>query len=130
MKAKGTGNFRHPPIRGSEAPISPFPLRGKGGDGGGARLTIRHGAAAVAVVAALACAGCGYQPWVSEGNYLTYDHPFTEAAAEGIRKNAEGTCKQRRQIAIQTVRVCSLTQCTTSFQCIDEDDARRIGESK
>jgi hypothetical protein len=78
----------------------------------------------------LIVAGCAQQPWVAEGNYLTYDHPFTEAAAESARQNALGRCRQRDEIAIQTSRVCSLTQCTTSYQCISADDARKIGEKK
>jgi len=79
----------------------------------------------------LACSGCGQQPWVAEGNYLTYDHPFTEAAAESARRNAEGRCRQRDQTAFETNRVCSLTQCTTRYQCMSaEDAARLIGEKK
>ena len=106
-KSKGKANFRHPPF------------------------AIRHGAAAVLVAAALACAGCGPQPWVREGNYVTYDHPFTEASAQAVRKNAEGICRQRDLAAFESSRVCSLTQCTTSYQCMDEVDAKRLaGEKK
>jgi hypothetical protein len=104
QKAKGKGNFRHSPS------------------------AIRHGAAAAIAVAALAA--CGQQPWVGDGNYFTYDHPFTEAAAESARQNALGRCRQRDEIAIQTSRTCSLTRCTTSYQCISADDARKIGEKK
>jgi hypothetical protein len=82
------------------------------------------------LVTLLLVAGCSQQPWVAEGNYFTYDHPFTEAAAESARQNALGRCRQRDEIAIQTSRVCSLTQCTTSYQCISADDARKIGEKK
>jgi len=111
MKAQGTRqqatgkvNFRH----------SPF--------------AIRLGAA---VVAAALCAGCGPQPWVQEGNYLTYDHPFSEASAQAVRKNAEWTCGQRDLAAFESSRVCSLTQCTTSYQCMSDADAQRlIGEKK
>jgi hypothetical protein len=107
MKAKGKGHFRHPPS------------------------AIRHGAAAVLVTAALACAGCGPQPFVREGNYVTYDHPFTEASAQAVRKNAEGICRERNQAAFESSRACSLTQCTTSYQCMSEEDARRlIGEKR
>jgi hypothetical protein len=66
-----------------------------------------------------------------EGNYLTYDHPFSEASAAAVRKNAEGICRQRDQTAFESSRACSLTQCTTSYQCMDEVDARRLaGEKK
>ncbi len=92
-------------------------------------FAIRHGAAA-AVVAAALCAGCGPQPHVIEGNYLTYDHPFTDAAAAAVRNNAEGICRQRDQTAVETTRACSLTQCTTSYQCMDEADAKRLAEEK
>ncbi|MGH8642264.1 MAG: hypothetical protein ACRET6_11155, partial [Burkholderiales bacterium] len=66
----------------------------------------------------LAVAGCGPQPYVMEGNYLTYDHPFSEASAAAVRKNAEGICRQRDQTAVETSRACSLTQCTTNYQCM------------
>jgi hypothetical protein len=81
-------------------------------------------------VALVACAGCGPQPYVMEGNYLTYHHPFSEASAAAVRKNAEGTCRQRDQTAVETSRACSLTQCTTSYQCMDEVDARRLAGEK
>ena len=104
MKANGKGNFRH----------SPF--------------AIRH---CLAAVLAAALAGCGPQPYVAEGNYLTYDHPFSEAAAAAVRKSAEGICRQRDQTAVETSRACSLTQCTTNYQCMDDADARRLaGEKK
>jgi hypothetical protein len=104
--------------------------KAKGKDFRHSPSAIRHGAAAVVVAAAL-CAGCGPQPWVAEGNYLTYDHPFSEAAAAAVRRNAEGRCRQRSQTAFESSRACSLTQCTTSYQCMDEEDARRLaGEKK
>jgi hypothetical protein len=90
---------------------------------------IRHGAAAVAIAAA-ALAGCGPQPYIMEGNYFTYDHPFSEASAAAVRKNAEGVCRQRNRAAAETSRACSLTRCTTSYQCLDEIDARRLGGEK
>ena len=117
MKTKRKGNFRHP-LLPSRLP-------------GAVSCAIRHGAAAVVVAAALACAGCGAQPSTTEGNYLTYDHPFSEAAAEAVRKNAEGICRQRDRTAVETSRACSLARCTTSYQCMDEVDARRLaGEKK
>jgi len=79
----------------------------------------------------LLVAGCGPRPFVMEGNYLTYDHPFSDASAAAVRKNAEGICRQRSQVAVETNRACSLTQCTTNYQCMDEEDARRLaGEKK
>lgn len=68
----------------------------------------------------LACAGCGtIQPTTSEGNALTYTHPFTDAAAEAVRKNAEKTCGDRRQAALRTGGTCSLKECVTYYQCVD-----------
>lgn len=60
---------------------------------------------------------------ISEGNYLTYDHPFTEAAAQAALTSAEKQCAQRKQVAIKTNSACSLTRCTTHFQCIDKSGA-------
>jgi hypothetical protein len=91
----------------------------------------RIGPRAALLAAVLACAGCGPQPYIMEGSYLTYDHPFTEAAAQAVRRNAEGLCRQRDAAAVETSRACSLTRCTTSYQCMSETDARRLaGEKK
>jgi hypothetical protein len=92
------------------------------------RIPVRR-AALLAVL--LACAGCGIQPQILEGNYLTYDHAFTDAAAAEVRRNAEATCRQRDQVAAGTSRACSLTRCTTSYQCMSgEDAARQAGQTK
>jgi len=74
----------------------------------------------------LACAGCGIQPVVLEGNYLTYEIPFTDAGAEAARANAELICKSRNQVAVATTRACSLTQCTTNFQCMEPAEAKEF----
>ena len=71
----------------------------------------------------LACAGCGIQPVVVQGNYLTYEHPFTDAAAESARANAEWWCKKRYQVPVRTSGTCSLTRCTTNFQCVKPGEA-------
>ena len=73
----------------------------------------------------LACASCGIQPLVMQGNYLTYEHPFTDAGAESARANAELECKRRKQVAVRTTRACSLTQCTTNFQCMEPAEAKQ-----
>jgi hypothetical protein len=88
---------------------------------------IRHGAAA-AFAAALA--GCGTHPHTIEGNYLTYEHAFTDAATEAARKNAEATCRWRSLVAVSTSRACSLTQCTTSYQCVNEKPVTLPAEPK
>jgi hypothetical protein len=74
----------------------------------------------------LACAGCGIQPVVVQGNYLTYEHPFTDAAAESARANAEWWCKARNQVPVRTTSTCSLTVCTTNFQCMDPAEAKEF----
>lgn len=74
-----------------------------------------------ALVLALASAGCaGVYPGTMEANYLTYQHPFSDAAAEAVRRSAESVCAQRKQRAVRTSGACSLTECTTHYQCISE----------
>ena len=66
----------------------------------------------------LACAGCGtINPVIDGGDYLTYEHPFTDAAAQSVQQNAGKTCADRKRDAVKTNSVCSLTQCTTHYQC-------------
>jgi len=60
---------------------------------------------------------------VMESNYMTFDHPFTDAAAENVRLRAGRLCEQRKQSAIKTESICSLTKCTTHYQCVDKADA-------
>lgn len=95
---------------------------------------------ALFLVLLTACAGCGtaalfdslpptpYSPSYSfnifgEGNYLTYDHAFTDAAAEIVRKNAESQCAQKRLVAVRTSGACSLARCTTHYYCMKPADA-------
>ena len=56
---------------------------------------------------------------VSAGNYLTYDHPFTDEAAAKAKAEAEKLCAQRKQLAVQTSVACTMERCTTNFQCVD-----------
>lgn len=71
------------------------------------------------------CAGIGADNVivVMESNYMTFEHPFTDAAAEDIRKRAGRLCDQRKQAAIRTESTCSLTKCTTHYQCVDKANA-------
>lgn len=72
----------------------------------------------------MACAGCATpQLVVMESNYLTYEHAFTDAAAEAARKNAEKQCAHTKQVAVRTSGVCSLTRCTVNYQCMNKADA-------
>jgi hypothetical protein len=66
----------------------------------------------------------GYEP---DENFLSFNHPFTDAAAADVRVRAERICGLRKQVVIQTSRTCSLEQCTTNFQCIDAADAAKHG---
>jgi hypothetical protein len=66
----------------------------------------------------------GYEP---DENFLSFNHPFTDGAIADARARAERLCGQRKQVVIQTSRSCSLTQCTTNFQCIDAADAAKYG---
>ncbi|MBI2509419.1 MAG: hypothetical protein HYV99_05470 [Betaproteobacteria bacterium] len=59
----------------------------------------------------------------SESNYVTYEHAFTDAAADAARRSAEQQCAYKKQVAVKTTSACSLTRCTTSFQCMDGKDA-------
>jgi hypothetical protein len=88
-------------------------------------------ALAITFVAALLLAACaeksllvGYE---ENENFLSFNHPFTDAAAADVRVRAERICGLRKQAVIQTSRTCSLEQCTTNFQCIDAADAAKYG---
>lgn len=88
-------------------------------------------ALAITFVAALLLAACaeksllvGYE---ENENFLSFNHPFTDAAAADVRVRAERICGLRKQAVIQTSRACSLEQCTTNFQCIDAADAAKYG---
>lgn len=66
----------------------------------------------------------GYPPNIfGEGNYLTYEHAFTDAAAESVRKNAESLCRQKKQVAVRSSGTCSLTRCTTHYYCMKPAEA-------
>lgn len=67
----------------------------------------------------------GYE---KDENFLSFNHAFTDAAAAEVRARAERLCGIRKQAVIQTSRTCSLTQCTTNFQCIDAADAAKYGK--
>lgn len=83
------------------------------------------------LIAALlaACAGCApsYRDYIiRESNYMTFEHPFTEAESERARKNAERHCAETRHLAVKTRSVCTLTRCTTHYQCMDREEAARF----
>jgi hypothetical protein len=82
----------------------------------------------------LGCSGCNLSSFCPgcdgvtiatplESNYITFEHPFTDAAADEARIRAERICGQRKQIAFKTASACSLTRCTTHYQCADKPAA-------
>ena len=77
------------------------------------------------VVLLLLGAGCAPQTIEIEGsNYITYDHAFTDRAAEDVARRAEKFCAKKKQAAVKTSRACSLKQCTTNYACVDRDSAK------
>jgi len=77
----------------------------------------------------LGFAGCGtIYPNIDEGSYLTYDHPFTDAAALAVLRSAEKICAERKRNAMKSTSTCSLTQCTTHYLCVDQAKNLGIGD--
>ena len=62
---------------------------------------------------------------IQEGNYLTFQHVHADEAAAAVRQRADKLCGDRKLVAVRTRGVCSLTRCTTHYQCMDEEDAAR-----
>jgi hypothetical protein len=73
------------------------------------------------------CTGFQYVDYENDTNYLTFNHPFTDKDLAKVQSSAERLCRQRKQIVIKTSEKCSLTNCTTNFQCIDQADAVKYG---
>ena len=78
------------------------------------------------LAAASGCSRGHFDYLIRESNYLTYEHAFTDAASESARKSAERHCAEKKHLAIQTGRACSLTVCTTHYQCMDREEAARV----
>ena len=84
----------------------------------------------IASAAALLLAGCQqYQINFSnpEENYLSFSHPFSDSATAEVQAKAAELCAQRKKAVIQTTRSCSLSKCTTNFQCVAQDDINKYG---
>jgi hypothetical protein len=60
-------------------------------------------------------------------NFLAFNHPFTDKAIAEVRTRADRLCAQRKQVAIEASKTCSLNQCTTNYQCVDAADAVKYG---
>lgn len=75
------------------------------------------------VTALLAFSGCAST--ITETRHLTIEHAFTDAAAARALKEAQTTCAQKRLVAVKTSSACTLTRCTTHYQCMDKADANK-----
>ena len=62
-----------------------------------------------------------------EENYLSFNHPFTDKDIAAVEAKATQLCEQRKKAVIQTTRSCSLTKCTTNFQCVAQEDISKYG---
>jgi hypothetical protein len=93
---------------------------------------------AVACLSLLAVAGCSTPKLLRQGgidaNYfdgsLRYEHPFTDAALESVRKDAERECATRKQVAVksQASSACTLDRCVTYYQCVKPSGAADYGK--
>ncbi len=63
---------------------------------------------------------------VSESKFLTFERPFTDASAEIVKIDAEKRCGYRKLEARMTDNICSLTKCTTHYQCYSRADAENL----
>ena len=73
------------------------------------------------------CNGFRYVDYENDTNHLNFNHPFTDSAVAEVQSTAERLCKQRKQVAVKTTERCSLTKCTTNYQCMDIADATKYG---
>jgi len=78
----------------------------------------------------LLLSGCADNQLVSfaaDENYLHFNHPYTDQASADVLARAERVCGQRKQVAIQTSKTCSLTKCATNYQCVDAENVKKYG---
>lgn len=79
----------------------------------------------------LACAGCGMpRDYVNiEGGnpkYYSFQHAFTEAAANSTHARAEMYCARVKLVAVKTRSTCTMTECSTDYQCMNSEEAARV----
>ena len=74
-----------------------------------------------------ACSDSRLLSYGGDTNFLLFEHPNTEKASAEVRVRAEALCAQRQQPAIKTNSTCSLSKCTTSYQCAAKDDVVKSG---
>lgn len=82
---------------------------------------------ALTLILLAGCNGFRYVDYDNDSNYLTFNHPFTDSALAEIQSGAAKLCLERKQVAVKTSERCSLTKCTTNYQCMDEADAVKHG---
>ena len=89
----------------------------------------------LSLITLLLLGGCGtvQKMAIQKDDYLTtnalsYEHPFTDAGAARARRNAEQECGYRKQAAVRTGGTCSLSSCTSHYQCMDPADAAKYKE--
>jgi len=63
--------------------------------------------------------GCVPDIVVMGPDYMTFEHEFTDKAAQEIKRRAERICGEKKQAAEEVSSACSLTRCTTSYQCVN-----------
>src|SRR5688572_33419708 len=83
-----------------------------------------------------ACAGCavGHRDYVSRegsvydgrGNNLTFRHAFSEAAVDKVHRQAVRHCAETKLVAVRTQRTCTMTECSTAYQCMTGEEAARV----
>lgn len=61
-------------------------------------------------------------------NFLIFDHPYTEKAAAEVRAQAEKLCAVRAQSVVLTGSTCSLSKCTTTYQC--QETGTAVGQAR
>lgn len=66
-------------------------------------------------------------PRFLDTNFLTLEHAYTDEALAGARARAERECGRQKRLAVQTQRACSLSRCTTHYQCVTAKDAKEYG---
>ena len=75
---------------------------------------------------AAACAACApFEIITMESNHITYRHAFSDAPTAAARGSAERVCGQRKQVAVRIGGTCSLTDCYTHYQCMDQAAAEQ-----
>ncbi len=87
--------------------------------------------ASIGLLGALLSTGCAYyqvEDYTKSANFLTIKHPYTDKDLAEARAEAKKLCGDKKQVALQTEKVCSLSTCSTTFQCEDSANVMQFGE--